>query len=243
MKVSGGGFFFAALLCLLVRLNAHGATDPEIDRLLKKLPPPEQVVHADERILRVNDPALRDPLAKEIDAAYKARQWKRGLELARQLAARYPSSLAANYYAGNLASEEKRYAEASTAFGRALAIQPRFVLGHYSLGFVEWQQRHFNIALQHFREVTKLEPRAAAGWAVRSMCAETAGAREESVMAARHLVALAPQQPAAWVRLALAERSVGNYTAAAQAMNRAIAVQRATKSAHPQKSSSPKKKP
>ena len=242
MKVSGGGFLFAALLCLLVRLNAHGATDPEIDRLLKMLPPPEKLVHADERILRVNDPALRDPLAKEIEAAAKARQSKHALELARQLAARYPSSAVANYYVGYFASEEKRYAEASIAFGRALAIQPRFVLGHYSLGFVEWQQRHFNIALQHFREMTKLEPRAAAGWAVLSLCAQILGSRDESVRAARRLVELAPQQVAAWVRLALAEKNVGNYNAAAQAMNRAIAVQRATKSVHPQKSSSPKKK-
>src|SRR5437762_943657 len=193
MKFSGGSVFVAAVLCLLVRLNAHGATDPEIDRLLKKLPPPEKLVHADERLLRVNDPALRDPLAKQIEAASKARQWKRALELARQLAGRYPSSVTANFYTGYFASEEKRYAEASTAFRRALAIQPRFVLGHYCLGFVEWRQRHFDIALRHFREVTKLEPQAAAGWAILSLCTEMLGAREESVIAARHLVALAPR--------------------------------------------------
>src|SRR5437773_7030343 len=183
MTFSRGGVFFVALLCVLVRLNARGATDPEIDRLLKKLPPPEKLVQADERILRVNDPALHDPLLKQIEAANKARQWKHALELARQLAARYPSSAAANCYAGYFASGQKQYAEASSAFRRALAIQPRFVFCHYCLGFVEWQQRHFNIALQHLREVTKLEPRAAAGCAVRSMCAEMVGAREESVMA------------------------------------------------------------
>jgi tetratricopeptide (TPR) repeat protein len=238
-----GGVLFAAILCVLVRLNAQGATDPEIDRLLKKLPPPEKLVRADERVLRVNDPALHDPVLKQIEAADKARQWKRALELARQLAARYPSSAAANYYAGYFASGQKQYAEASKAFRRALAIQPRFVFCHYCLGFVEWQQRHFNIALQHLRQVTKLEPRAAAGWAVLSLCAEMVGAREEAVMAARHLVELEPRQTAAWVRLAMAEKNVGNHDAAVRALKRAVAVQQATKSASRQKSSSPKKKP
>lgn len=237
--------FCAALLFALVRLHVSGATDPEIDRLLRKLPPPERLVHADERVLRVNDPALHDPLLKQIEAADKAKQAKRALELARQLAARYPSSAAANYYAGYFAAEQKRYAEASTAFRRALAIQPRFVFVHYYLGYVEWQQRHFDLALPQFREVTKLEPSAAAGWAILSMCAERVGDREESVRAARHLVVLAPGHPAAWVRLALAENNVGNHQAAVRAMNRAIAVQRGAKPAsasRKQKASSPKEK-
>jgi tetratricopeptide (TPR) repeat protein len=227
MTFPRGLVFFAAFL--FFGSHTPGATDPEIDRLLKKLPPPEKLVQADERLLRVNDPALRDPLLKQVEAASKAKQSKRALELARQLAARYPSSAAANYYAGYFASEEKRYAEASTAFGRALAIQPRFVFCHYCLAFVEWQQGHFAIALQHMRQVTKLEPRAAAGWAVLSICAETVGSRQESVAAARQLVVLEPHKTAAWVRLALAEKNVGNYTAANRAMNRAIAVDRATK--------------
>jgi Flp pilus assembly protein TadD len=58
---------------------------------------------------------------------------------------------------------------------------------------------------------------------------------EESVMAARRLVALDPRQTAAWVRLALAERNVGNYAAAAQAMNRAVQVQGGGRSAVPKK--------
>ena len=87
--------------------NASAATDAEIDRLLKKLPPPEKLVKPNEHVVRANDPALRDPLVKQIDAADKAKQSKRALELARQLAARYPSSAAANYYAGYFASERK----------------------------------------------------------------------------------------------------------------------------------------
>ena len=58
MKSSRGTVFFAALLLVLVRPDAPGATDPEIDRLLKKLPPPEKLVQFDERVLRANDPAF-----------------------------------------------------------------------------------------------------------------------------------------------------------------------------------------
>ena len=91
------------------------------------------------------------------------------------------------------------------------------------------------------RKVTKLEPRAAAGWAVLSMCAEMTGNWQESVVAARRLVVLAPRQTAAWVRLALAERNVGNHNAAIQAMDRAVQLQGGTKTAASRKSGQPKK--
>src|SRR5437016_704104 len=97
MKFRSCSVLLAALVLVLVRPNAPAATDPEIDRLLKKLPPPEKLVKADERVVRVNDPALHDPLLKEVEAANKAKQPKRALDLAHQLATKYPSSPAANY--------------------------------------------------------------------------------------------------------------------------------------------------
>jgi tetratricopeptide (TPR) repeat protein len=243
MKFSQNGTLVAAILFLLVSPGAWAATDSEIERLLKKLPPPEKLVKRNEHVLGVTDPALRDPLVKQIDAANKARQSKRAFELSRQLAARYPSSAAAHYYTGYFASETKQYGESAAAFRRALALQPELVLCHFSLAFVEWQQGHHSEALRHMRQVTKLEPRAAAGWAVLSLCAEMTGNYEESVMAARRLVALDPRQTAAWVRLAFAERNVGNYAAATQAMNRAVQVNGGARSSAPKKKpTAPKKK-
>jgi tetratricopeptide (TPR) repeat protein len=242
MKFSLCCVFGVAIFFSLARPNTHAATDSEIDRLLKKLPPPEKLVRRSENAVRVNDPALRDPLVQQIEAAERAKQPKRALELARQLATRHPGSPAAHYHVGYLASEQNRLAESSAAFRRALAIQPQLVLCHLSLGFVEWRQGHYNDALHHMRKVTKLEPRAAAGWAVLSMCAEMTGKWQESVMAARRLVVLEPRQTAAWVRLAMAERNVGNYSAALQAMDRAIQVQGGKKSAASRKKSVPPKK-
>jgi len=242
MKFSQNAVLFSTVFLLLVRPNASAAPDSEIDRLLKKLPPPEKLVKRNEHVVHVTDPAMRDPLVKQIDAASNAKQPKRALELSRQLAARYPSSAAAHYYTGYFASETKQYPESSAAFRRALAIQPQLVLCHFSLAFVEWRQGHHSEALSHMRQVTKLEPRAAAGWAVLSLCAEMTGNFEESVVAARHLVALDPRQPASWVRLAFAEKNVGNYNAAVQAMNRAVQVQGGSKSSAPKKKSTAAKK-
>src|SRR5450755_4449523 len=133
MKLRPSRVLFAAILFALVRVNAHAAGDPEIDRLLKKLPPPEKLVQADERILRVTDPAMRDPLVKQISEASRANKMKRSLELSQQLAAHYPSSAGPWTYCGLFALQLGRYAESAAAFRRALAIQPKFVLCHYCL--------------------------------------------------------------------------------------------------------------
>ncbi len=236
-----GCVFIAVIILALVRLSARGATDPEIDRLLKKLPPPEKLVKADQRVVRVNDPALRDPILKEIETAAREKKPTRCLELSQQLAAHYPSSAAAHAYCGLFALDLRRYPESVAAFKHALSIQPDFVLCHYCLASAEWKRNNPAAALPHLRQVTKLEPRAAAGWAFLSVCAETVGQLNESVVAARHLVELEPQQTAAWFRLAIAEKNVGNYNAAVAAINRATATAQAARStAH--KSASSKKK-
>jgi tetratricopeptide (TPR) repeat protein len=221
MKFHRSTAFLSTILFVLVRLNARAASDPEIDRLLKKLPPPEKLVKADERVLRVTDPALHDPLEKQISDTARAKNFKRSFELSRQLATRYPSSAAANTYSGFFALTLGRFGESSAAFRRALAIQPQLLVCHYFLGASEWRQRHFAVALQQFRQVTKLQPQASLGWVTLSLCAQAAGARSESVSAAKHLTALEPHQPQAWERLASAERSAGDYSGAAYAMDRA----------------------
>ena len=233
---------FALVLLGFVRATGRGATDPEIDRLLKKLPPPEKLVHADERIGKTNDPALRDPLAEQIAAALKSEKVKRALELSRQLAARYPSSAAANYLVGECAINQKRYAEASAALQRAIALEPGFASIHFDLAFVEWELRHFDVAMKHLRLVTKLEPKAAAGWAALSVCAEMMGRRDESLKAAKRLVELLPKKSATWERLAAAEKNVGNREAAARAMNQAAILKRSEKAADKQRTAPAKQR-
>ncbi|MGZ4966067.1 MAG: tetratricopeptide repeat protein [Chthoniobacterales bacterium] len=221
MKFPWRCLFVAAILLALVRPNASGATDPEIDRLLKKLPPPEKLVKVNEHVFHPNDPALQDPLGKEIGEASRKKDFKRSLALSRQLAVRYPSSAVAHTFSGLFALVLGRFPEASASFHRALAIQPQLTFDHYCLAGSEWGQHHFAVALQHLREVTKLEPQAALGWGTLSLYAQAAGARQESVSAAKRLTTLEPHDPAAWERLASAEKSAGNLSGAAYAMDRA----------------------
>ncbi len=231
MKFRFRALFVAVLVLALVRSNASAASDPEIDRLLKKLPAPEKLVKPDERVWRMTDAAMRDPLVKEIAQASKTKQFKRGMELTRQLTARYPASASAHALHGLYADALHHDEEAIAAFRKAVALQPKFALCHFGIAATEYKRGHYAAALPHIRRVTELEPQAASGWAVRSMCAQAVGQRQEGLTAARRLIALAPQQPAAWVRLAEAERSVGNYAEASRAMNRAVNVARAVRAA------------
>ena len=235
MKFRYRALFVALLVLALVRPNASAASDPEIDRLIKKLPAPEKLVKPDERVFRVTDAAMRDPIIKEITQASKTKQFKRGIELTRQLAARYPASASAQALHGLYAETLQHDDEAVAAFRKAVAIQPKFALCHFGIAATEYKRGHYAAALPHIRRVTELEPHAASGWAVRSMCAQAVGQRQEGLTAARKLITLAPQQPAAWVRLAEAERSVGNYAEASRALHRAVYVARAAKAASSKK--------
>jgi tetratricopeptide (TPR) repeat protein len=191
------------------------------------------LVKPDQRVLRVNDPALRDPLTNEIQLATRRQQFKRALELTRKLDARYPKSPAAHALRGMFAMALRNFSEASAAFRNAVAVQPEFAFCHYGIAAAEYQQRHYSAALPHARRVTQLEPRAAAAWVFLSMCAEAAGNRQESLSAARRLTTLAPREPAAWVRLSKAEEAMGNRVAATQALRRAVDAARARSAARP----------
>lgn len=231
MKFRLGAACLAVVILALVRPNASAESDPEIDRLIKKLPAPEKLVKPDERVFRMTDAAMRDPLLKEIAQASRAKQFKRGMELTRQLSARYPASASAHAMHGLYAEALHHDDEAIAAFRKAVALQPKFTLCHFGIAAAEYKRGHYAAALPHIRRVTELEPQAASGWAVRSMCAQAVGQRQEGLTAAQRLITLAPQQPAAWVRLAEAQRSVGNYAEASRALNRAVHIARAAKAA------------
>src|SRR5205085_154968 len=103
------------LLSLIVCAGLTGslasAADPSIDRLLNKLPAPEKFV----------DPAQNDPLAKQMLAALKAKNFGTALDTSRRLANKYPKSLGAQTIHGLIALAMRQFAEASTAYHKALA--------------------------------------------------------------------------------------------------------------------------
>ena len=99
MKFSLRRSAYSIVIIILVTLSgrmANAQEDPSIDRLLKKLPPPEKLVKPSvARAINQPDPALRDPLVPQIAAASQSNNSGRALELARKLSAKHPTSAGA----------------------------------------------------------------------------------------------------------------------------------------------------
>jgi tetratricopeptide (TPR) repeat protein len=194
-------------------LHAASAQDPSIDRLLRKLPPPEKLVRV--------DPAQNDPMARQLEKAAKAQNFGQALELSRKLAQRYPKSVGAQAFRGMFAFQLRRYDEAADAFRKVIAIQPKFWAGYSALGVVEFARGRFAAAAQHFRKSLQLEPKTVINWLFLSACAEKLGRKQEALDHAKRATAINPAFPPAWLQLARAESSLGHQREAVAAMKRA----------------------
>ena len=199
--------------------NTFAAQDPSIDRLLNKLPAPEKFI----------DPAINDPLAKQMVAAAKAQNFGTALDASRKLAARYPKSLGAQMVHAMLALGLHRFPEASAGYHKALSLRPDFAAAYVGLGVAEFSQQQFRAALADFQQVTRLAPKAEIGWTGSSACAERLGRRQESLECARRATVVAPSSAGAWYQLAREEGLFGNKQTAASALARANQLQRKRK--------------
>jgi tetratricopeptide (TPR) repeat protein len=192
--------------------------DASVDRLIKKLPPPEKVISV--------DPASRDPMVKQITDATKSMNFGSAYSLSRNLASRYPKSAGAQLIHGQLSLLVRRYPEASDAFHKAISIQPNFAFAYVGLALSESAQNHISGAMSNFRQVTRLNPNAEIGWIGLSACAEKVGRKGDSLDYARHATSVAPKSFAAWLQLSRAEGISGNKQAAEKALARAKQLQR-----------------
>jgi len=204
-----------SVLMVLVVLPARAA-DEAIDRLIGKLPPPQKFV----------DPAINDPLAKQMAAASKAHNFGIALDLSRRLASRYPKSLGAQMVHGLFANSMREYGEASAAYHKALSIRPDYPPAYIALGITEASQNRFTAALSNFQQVTRIAPQLDAGWIGSSACAEKLGRKRDSLEFARRATAVAPSSVGAWLQLAREESVAGNSQAAATALAGANQLQR-----------------
>jgi tetratricopeptide (TPR) repeat protein len=213
MKCSPIRTTLVSTLAAALSISIVSAQDPSIDKLLKKLPPPEQVVKA--------DPASRDPLAQQLANAAKAQNFGQALELSRKLAQRYPKSAGAQAAHALLAFQLRRPDEAADAFRKTIAIQPSLSFAYFGLGVVEFVQGHYSAAMPHLRKTVQLEPRAAFGWLFLSACAEKLGRKQESLDYAKRGTTANPGLAATWVQLARAESMLGHQREAMAAMKKA----------------------
>lgn len=218
-------FIALIILATLGARMANAQADPSIDRLLKKLPPPEKLVKPSvARAISQPDAALRDPLVAQIAAASQGNNNARALELARKLSAKHPKSAGAKCLQGILAFFVGQNSEAASAFRHSIAMRPDFSLSHLGLAAVEVTQGRYAASIPHLRAVTRLEPKYAFGWMALSESALRSGNKQEGVEAARRCTAIAPSAPDAWLQLARAERAVGNTEGTLRALSRGAEV-------------------
>ncbi|MFZ1220606.1 MAG: tetratricopeptide repeat protein [Chthoniobacterales bacterium] len=212
-----------SLLLALVTLTVSIANgqDPSIDRLLKKLPPPEKLVKPSvQRALNQPDPALKDPLVDQMASASNRSNPQLALELSRKLTARYPKSAGAECVHGIFALDLRQYREAGAAFRHSVALEPSFALSHLGLAVVEVSQNHFSAAIPPLKQVTRLEPGYILGWLVLSDCCLAVGQKQQAVEYARKATSLAPSSSSTWMHLARAEKALGHTEGALQALSR-----------------------
>jgi len=210
----------AVLFLVAADLTVGAPADSSIDRLIKKLPPPEKVVQT--------DPASQDPLAKKIIVALKASNYGNAYAMSRTLADRYPKSAGAQSIHGQLALALRHYPQASGAFQKVISIQPNNAFAYVGLALSEAAQDHVSAAMSDFRQVTRIYPQAEVGWLGLSACAEKLGRKGESLDYARRATTVAPSSFAAWFQLARAEGISGHRQASANALARANEIRRKT---------------
>ena len=218
-------FAIALLLACATSFGSARAQDPSIDRLLKKLPPPEKLVKPSvERAIRKTDPALKDPLVTQIFSALDADNYPRALDLSRKLTTAHANSATAQCLHGLVAILARQLGEASNALRQSARLQPSLPLTQLGLAAVEVIQQHYAASIPPLKKLTQLEPGYLFGWLALSDSCLRAGRKEEAAEAARKAAAIAPSSADAWLQLARTEREVGHMEAALRALSRSAEV-------------------
>jgi tetratricopeptide (TPR) repeat protein len=201
------------------------AQEPSIDRLLKKLPPPEKLVKPQvEKQLQKPDPAENDPLAKQVFVAAYNNNHGEALALSRKLANKDPSSLFANVLHGLAAWDVSQFPEAAHAFRAAIAIRTDISVLHLALGASEMAQGHFTTALPSLKRSGELDSSVAVGWLLASECEARLNQWQESVSLAKRATGAEPSWVFTWIQLARAEKGAGSPQGTLDAMVRAAEV-------------------
>ena len=211
-------------MLIVASVASSPAEDASVDQLIKKLPPPEKVAQSAIAL----DPAIRDPLTKQIVDSAKAMNFGTAYALSKKLAGRYPKSAVAQCLYGRFALIMRNFREATAAYGKAIADQPNLAIAYLGRGVSEVGQQNFSAAMSDYHQVTRLAPKVDIGWVALSACAEKMGRKTESLNHAREATAVAPSSALAWYQLSREEGLSGNKQAADKALARANQLRQTT---------------
>jgi tetratricopeptide (TPR) repeat protein len=210
------------LVLSLLASPPASAEDATVDQLLKKLPPPEKFVKSPTDRLVLDARTLNnDRAVKQLVEAIRFRDFKRALDLARELARRYPNNPVAHSVHGAIAYGLRQFAEAAEACHRAITLRPNYADPHLGLGFIELAQNRPGAAIPHLEKFAELEPKQPAAWMLLSACHERLGEKQKAVEEARRATDVSPASAGSWVQLARTEKAAGNTSATLRAILRA----------------------
>jgi predicted Zn-dependent protease len=213
--------FVVAVAFVFLGVLTARAQDASIERLLKKLPPPETLVTRPPAIPADQLEVLNDPLTTRIGTTCAYGNWMAARWYAERLAQAHPNNPWVHCIRGQVAVQATRFSEAAAAFNRALKVRPKFSYAHLQLGSVEVVQQHFAAAIPYFKKYVELEPNEPIGWVFLSGCNEKLGRGKECLEYAKRGIATGPQYPGTWLQLAHAENAVGHPDNAKRALAKA----------------------
>ncbi|HEY3663669.1 MAG TPA: tetratricopeptide repeat protein [Chthoniobacterales bacterium] len=210
----------ALAFCLTVPLAARA--EVTVDQLLKKLPPPEKLIKSPtDRVMLDAQSLDADPMGKQLVQAMRRHDFRRGLDLARSLAKKYPQNPVAQSIHGAFAFNMRQFGEAADACHRAIALRPAYAEPYFGLGLIELAQNRPAKAIPHFQKIAELEPKQPTGWLLLSACYERTGQKQKAVEEARRATVVSPASAGAWVQLARTENGLGNSSETLHALLRA----------------------
>ena len=206
-----------------VLVSSARAAEETIDSLLNKLPPPNKLVkpHVQQAL---QDPALKDALAKRAFAAADRGDSASALKLGRELAQKNPKSAFAHLLHGATAMDMHQWPEAEQALRASIAIEADHGIAHLALGVVEIALHRYAAALSPLQEASRLQPGWAVGWLLSSQCAAELGRREESLTFARRATTIEPGWVYTWLQLGRAEKAMGHAQETLNAVAHAAAL-------------------
>ncbi len=207
--------------------TVRAAANPELDRLIAKLPDPAK--WKESPLQDALDPATHDPDLPRVDAALRKKNIPAALKIMRAVAARYPGHPVIQFTYGRLAVLAKAYPEAERAF-RAVAADGRTAsLGWYYTGATQFLEDHPRDAAASMRRCLDAHPPsflAAYAWTALAYYDSLSGSHGESIRAARQGTALAPKSAFMWAMRGFCEANGKQYQAAAADYQRAISLDR-----------------
>ncbi|HYY14775.1 MAG TPA: tetratricopeptide repeat protein, partial [Chthoniobacterales bacterium] len=218
-------YLVALTLTASLPLRCAIAQDVSIDKLLSKLPPPEQLGKPPVRqALEHADPAARDPLAKQIVLAELRGDFQQALNLSRKLVEHYPRSSVAASLRGFVAFSLRQFGEAANAFHSAIDLDPKAPSPHFGLALLEGTRRRFAAAIPHLQRFAELAPESPLPFYALSQCAVRIGHKEEARDYATKAANLAPSNPVLWLQLARTEKELGHTDATLAAIKKGAEV-------------------